>query len=58
VDPDGVVRAHTGVGEGLAVAEVDVGAEISQLRGHIDHLSDRRPDAYGPPAGAAAALNG
>lgn len=58
VDPDGIVRAHTGVGEGLAVAEVDVGAEIAQLRGHIDHLGDRRPEAYGAPAGAAAALNG
>ncbi len=58
VDPDGVVRARTGAGEGLAVATVDVASEIGAMRGHIDHVADRRPDAYGPPAGAVAALNG
>ncbi len=61
VDPDGVVRARTGARAGLAVAPVDVGGEIDALRVHIDHLGDRRPEAYGrpaPTAGARSILNG
>jgi predicted amidohydrolase len=58
VDPDGIVRARTGVRGGLAVATLDVPAELAAIRARIDHLADRRPDAYGPAAGAATALNG
>ena len=54
VDPDGVVRAHTGVRGGLAVARLDARAASSALRARINHLADRRPHAYGgaiaPPA--------
>jgi predicted amidohydrolase len=55
VDPDGVVRAATGADEGLAVAHLDVAAEIDAVRMHIDHLADRRPAAYGA-SGEAAVL--
>jgi predicted amidohydrolase len=46
VDPDGVTLATTGGEAGVAVAHVDVGATIEDLRMHIDHLGDRRPAAY------------
>jgi predicted amidohydrolase len=46
VDPDGAVLARTGAREGLAVAEVDPRA-VAEARVGIDHLADRRPDAYG-----------
>ncbi|MGI8622416.1 MAG: carbon-nitrogen hydrolase family protein [Solirubrobacteraceae bacterium] len=58
VDPDGVVLARTGAREVLACAEVDAARLIGDMRGHIDHLGDRRPEAYGARAGAAAAVNG
>ncbi len=48
VDPDGVVLARTGARPGLAVARADL-AEVGAARAVIDHLSDRRPDAYGDP---------
>jgi predicted amidohydrolase len=60
VDPGGDVLADTGVGEGLAVASVDVGAALRTARRSMAHLRDRRPDSYVPrtpvpvPAGAAA----
>ncbi len=55
VDPYGAVLARTGAREGLAVAEVDLAA-LADARMVIDHLADRRPDAYAPAAAAAAAL--
>jgi predicted amidohydrolase len=48
VDPDGRVRAQTAARAGLAVARLDVRAELEAARTHIDHLADRRPAAYGP----------
>jgi N-carbamoylputrescine amidase len=45
VDPHGAVLARTGAREGLAVADVDLGA-LADARMVIDHLADRRPDAY------------
>jgi N-carbamoylputrescine amidase len=55
VDPDGAVLARTAAREGLALAEVDLAA-IGDSRIVIDHLADRRPEAYGGPADVAAAL--
>ena len=55
VDPDGAVLARTGAGEGLAVADVELAA-VGGSRTVIDHLADRRPEAYLPPAAADAAL--
>jgi predicted amidohydrolase len=55
VDPEGAVLARTGAREGLAVAEVDLAA-VADARMVIDHLADRRPDAYTTPAAAAGAL--
>jgi len=54
VDPDGVVLARTGARAGLAGARVDLGA-VRESRLAIDHLADRRPDAYGVPAHVAPA---
>jgi N-carbamoylputrescine amidase len=50
VGPGGEVLADTGVGFGLAVAKLDVGAAISGARRVMGHLRDRRPHAYGVPA--------
>ena len=55
VDPSGAVLATTGADEGLAVASVDLAA-VHEIRLGIDHLADRRPDAYAPPLPAAAVL--
>jgi predicted amidohydrolase len=52
VDPDGVVLARTGARGDLAVATADLGA-VADSRLVIDHLADRRPDAYALPAPAA-----
>ncbi|HEX4690187.1 MAG TPA: carbon-nitrogen hydrolase family protein [Solirubrobacteraceae bacterium] len=49
VDPDGAVRAHTGTDAGVAVARIDPDA-VEVSRAFIDHLGDRRPASYGPPA--------
>jgi predicted amidohydrolase len=49
VDPDGVVLARTGARRGLAVARADLG-EVARSRIVIDHLADRRPDAYATTA--------
>jgi N-carbamoylputrescine amidase len=46
VDPGGDVLAHTGVRAGLAIAELDVKAELQAARRSMDHLRDRRPAAY------------
>ena len=55
VDPGGMVLARTGARESLAIADVDLAA-VADSRMVIDHLADRRPDAYTPPAAAASAL--
>jgi predicted amidohydrolase len=57
VDPGGAVLARTGAREGLAVADVDLGA-VREARLGIDHLADRRPDAYAAQAPTAAAALG
>ena len=49
VDPDGAVLARTGARPGLAVARADLD-EVRRSREVIDHLADRRPEAYGPLA--------
>ena len=55
VDPDGAVLARTPAREGLALAQVDLAA-VEGSRMVIDHLADRRPEAYGGAADVAAAL--
>ncbi|RKN05794.1 carbon-nitrogen hydrolase family protein [Streptomyces radicis] len=52
VDPGGDVLADTGVGPGLAIAELDVARALMTARRAMGHLRDRRPDAY-TYAGAA-----
>ncbi len=47
VGPGGEVLAHTGVGEGMAVATVDVQESLLLARRGMSHLRDRRPHAYG-----------
>jgi predicted amidohydrolase len=49
VDPDGAVLARCRARPGIAVAEADLG-ELRRSREIIDHLADRRPDAYDPLA--------
>jgi N-carbamoylputrescine amidase len=46
VDPDGAVLAAVGARSGLACAHVDL-QEVRDSRMAIDHLADRRPEAYG-----------
>lgn len=46
VGPGGEVLASTGLGEGLAVAELDVAAELAAARRSMGHLRNRRPEAY------------
>jgi predicted amidohydrolase len=46
VDPGGEVLADTGVGPGLAVADIDVEAALETARRSMGHLRDMRPDAY------------
>jgi predicted amidohydrolase len=46
VGPGGNVLARTWSKAGLAVAEVDVGAEIGQARRVLRHLDERRPASY------------
>lgn len=50
VDPGGEILAATGVGEGMAVAEIDLAAHLTAARRGMFHLGDRRPDAYGVAA--------
>jgi N-carbamoylputrescine amidase len=52
VGPGGEVLAHTGTGEGLAVATVDVQESLLLARRGMSHLRDRRPHAYGVGVGA------
>jgi N-carbamoylputrescine amidase len=53
VDPDGAVLAGTRSRPGMAVANADLD-EVRASRAVIDHLADRRPDAYDPLASGAA----
>ncbi|MGV9254092.1 carbon-nitrogen hydrolase family protein [Streptomyces sp. NPDC003697] len=46
VDPGGDVLADTGVGAGLAVAELDVAQALETARRAMGHLRDRRPETY------------
>ncbi|WP_129338779.1 carbon-nitrogen hydrolase family protein [Cellulomonas endophytica] len=46
VDPGGNVLATTGLGAGMAVADIDVAGTFAAMRGGMFHLRDRRPDAY------------
>jgi len=46
VGPGGEVLASTGLGAGMAVAELDVAAEITAARRSMAHLHNRRPEAY------------
>jgi len=46
VGPGGQVLASTGTKPGIAVAEVDVAAELERARRTFHHLEERRPEAY------------
>jgi N-carbamoylputrescine amidase len=46
VGPGGEVLASTGLGAGMAVAELDVAAEVAAARRSMAHLRNRRPEAY------------
>jgi predicted amidohydrolase len=54
VDPGGEILADTGVGGGIAVAELDVTQALATARRSMGHLRDRRPETYGSPLGAAS----
>ncbi len=56
VDPDGVVLARTGGSAGMALAQIDAAAAVRESRMGIDHLGDRRPEAYGV-AGLAGSVS-
>jgi N-carbamoylputrescine amidase len=58
VDADGIVRARTGARAGTAVATVDPPADRAQAQLHVDHLADRRPNAYVPNVTPLQALDG
>ena len=47
VGPGGDVLATTGVDAGMAVATVDLDADLVAARRGMGHLRDRRPDLYG-----------
>jgi nitrilase len=47
VGPGGDILARTWAKAGIALAHVDVAAEIAQARRVLHHLDERRPDAYG-----------
>ena len=46
VGPGGDVLDTTGVGDGLAVAEIDIAQALDTARRSMFYLGDRRPDAY------------
>ncbi|GAB1817902.1 carbon-nitrogen hydrolase family protein [Herbidospora sp. RD11066] len=46
VGPGGDILARTWSKAGLAVAELDVAAEIAQARRVLRHIGERRPEAY------------
>jgi nitrilase len=47
VGPGGDILARTWSKAGIAVAEIDVRAEIATARRVLDHLDERKPEAYG-----------
>jgi nitrilase len=47
VGPGGEIVARTWSKAGIAVAEVDVDAEIATARRVLSHLAERRPEVYG-----------
>jgi predicted amidohydrolase len=49
--PGGEIISDTGSGAGVAVADVDVTAELAAARGGMYHLRDRRPATYGVEVG-------
>lgn len=46
VGPGGEVLARTWAKAGLAVAELDIDAEVGRARLTLDHLRERRPEVY------------
>ncbi|OLR95441.1 carbon-nitrogen hydrolase family protein [Actinokineospora bangkokensis] len=46
VGPGGDVLARTWSKAGIAIAELDVAAEIATARRVLDHLTERKPEAY------------
>lgn len=54
VDPGGEILADTGVGAGMAIAELDVAPALELARRSMGHLRDRRPETYGTPELALA----
>jgi N-carbamoylputrescine amidase len=46
VGPGGEVLATTGLGAGMAVADLDVADELAAARRSMAHLSNRRPETY------------
>lgn len=46
VGPGGDVLAHTGSKGGLAIADLDVDAEVARARRTLHHLEERLPSAY------------
>jgi nitrilase len=46
VGPGGNILARTWAKAGLAVAELDVAAEVAQARRVLRHLDELRPDSY------------
>lgn len=49
VGPGGEILRRTGAKGGLAVAEVDVAAELARSRRLLHHLAELTPSAYTPP---------
>ncbi len=49
VGPDGAVLARTRATGGLAVAEIDVAAEVARARRGMHHLAGLVPSSYGEP---------
>lgn len=54
VDPDGNVLVRGGARPGVVAAPIDARAAIAASRAGIDHLGDRRADAYPPPPARGA----
>lgn len=52
IGPGGDVRATTGTAAGMAVATLDVQAELEAARRAMFHLGDRRPETYREPVHA------
>ena len=54
VGPGGDILARTAAKGGLAVADIDIAAEIGRARRVLRHLDERRLDAYAPRTATAA----